>query len=86
LQLVEHVGGMRLLPYALIHALPRIANLQPSVVAGYLRSAVGVHHPDEAVETVYSRRVHHAFKLFYLFFCSSIRDLCLPLHHKIPKL
>ena len=39
-------------------ALLCVTYLQPSVVACYLRRAVGVQHPDEAVEALYPCCIH----------------------------
>ena len=61
LQFVDDVHRMRLLLNALVNTLLRVTYLQPSVVACYLRRAVGIHHPDERVETMYLRCIHHIF-------------------------
>ena len=65
LQFVDDIHRMRLLLDALVDALLCVANLQPSVVAGYLRCAVGIHHPDERVETMYLRCIHHFSFIFF---------------------
>lgn len=44
-----------------------VPDLQPSVVARYLRCTVGIHHPDESVETMYPCSVHHALKFFIIY-------------------
>ena len=55
-----HICSMRLLLDALVYTLLCVTNLQPSIVACYLRSAISIHHPDERVETLYLGCVHHA--------------------------
>lgn len=58
-QFKADVGSMRLLFDALVYALLCITYFQPSVMACNLRRAVGIHHPDEGVETMYFGNVHH---------------------------
>ena len=59
LQFKVYIGSMRLLLDTFVNALLRITYFQPSVVTCNLRSAVGIHHPDKRVETMYLRCVHH---------------------------
>ena len=68
LQFVDNIHRMRLLIDTLTYPLLRITYFQPAVVTCNLRSTVRIHHPDERVETMYLRCVHHIIYIDFIIF------------------